>query len=61
LATADRGIEEVGRAAQQVKIESGLTSPEIAALDRSLRKPLGAGSVKVSEGLKASVPKLHAS
>src|SRR5580698_1533265 len=50
LATADRGIEQIGHVVKQVKIESGLTSQEIATLDQSLRKLLSVGTVRVSEG-----------
>jgi DNA-binding MarR family transcriptional regulator len=61
LATADRGIEQIGHVVKQVKIESGLTSQEIATLDQSLRKLLSVGTVRVSEGPKRIIPKRRAS
>jgi DNA-binding MarR family transcriptional regulator len=47
LAVADRGIAEIARVVQQVRIESGLTDQEIAVLDRSLRKLLSVKTVKL--------------
>jgi DNA-binding MarR family transcriptional regulator len=46
LATADRGIAEIARGVERVTEESGLTRPEIAALDRALRKLLTVTTVK---------------
>lgn len=40
LATADRSITEIARAVTRVTEVSGLTRPEIVALDRALRKLL---------------------
>jgi DNA-binding MarR family transcriptional regulator len=46
LATADRGITEIARAVARVTEASGLTRPEIAALDRALRKLLTVTAAK---------------
>jgi DNA-binding MarR family transcriptional regulator len=46
LATADRGIAEIAKVVEIVTEASGLTSAEIAGLDRALRKLLTVRNVK---------------
>jgi DNA-binding MarR family transcriptional regulator len=61
MATADRGITEIARVVEQVKIESGLTDQEIAVLNRSLRKLLSVKTVELSKELKRGVSKRRGS
>jgi hypothetical protein len=61
LAVADRGIAEIARVVEQVKIESGLTDQEMAVLDRCLRKLLSVMTVKLPIESKKSGPKRRAS
>jgi DNA-binding MarR family transcriptional regulator len=49
LATADRGITEIAKVVERVTEASGLTTGEIAALDRALRKLLTVRSVTASK------------
>jgi DNA-binding MarR family transcriptional regulator len=57
VVTADRGIEQIARVVQRVKVESSLTDHEIAALDRSLRKLLGVKMFKLSKASTRDVMK----
>jgi DNA-binding MarR family transcriptional regulator len=49
LATADRGIAEIAKVVERVTEASGLTTGEIAALDRALRKLVTVRSVTASK------------
>ncbi|MEH2549140.1 DNA-binding MarR family transcriptional regulator [Bradyrhizobium sp. AZCC 2262] len=61
LAVADRGIAEIARVVEHVKIASGLTDQEIDGLDRSLRKLLSVQTLKLPNELKKSAARRRAS
>jgi DNA-binding MarR family transcriptional regulator len=61
LAAADRGIAEIARVVEHVKVESGLTDQEIDSLDRSLRKLLTVQTLKLPRASKKNIVKRRAS